>query len=97
MANLLLRTQSGVSGVLLLVMVVLVAAVGAGGVAAYLALQPEVHSSDQTAKFMPDETQVYLYLNLRPDTNQLKDAQDLIERFRQYPGFQSRIKIWSTI
>ena len=71
--------------------VVLVGAAAAGGVVAFIVLRVEGHPPDQTAKFLPTNTQVYFSVNLRPDTGQLRKFQDLLQRFRRNPGFQSRI------
>ena len=83
--------ERGLGWLLLLAVFAIVAAASAGGAVAFLLLRGEARPPDQTARFLPADTQVYFSLNLRTGNNQLKRFRDILERFRQRPGFQVRV------
>ena len=84
------RDERGVGLLLVLIVVAVLAVAIAGGLTAYFVLRTET-VSEQTAKFLPADTQIYYSLNLRPGTDQLKKFRDILERFRQHPNFQEQI------
>lgn len=83
--------ERGVGLLLVLIIIGLLSATTAGGVTAYIVLREEVSPLEQTAKFLPEDTQIYFSLNLRPGNDQLRKFRDILERFRQHPSFQSNI------
>ena len=87
----LLKGQRGIGPLLVLIIVGFLSVATAGGVTAYVVLREEVSPLEQTAKFLPEDTQIYFSLNLRPGNDQLRKFRDILERFRQHPGFQPNI------
>ena len=90
--NYVQRTREHGIGVLLVIATVALVGVVAGGAAAvYLVLEDEGRPPEQTAKYLPDETQVYFSVNLEPGTGQLRHIRDILLLFRENPGFQRRV------
>ncbi len=83
--------QHGLGLVVVLIALTVVAAAVAGGLTAFFLLKGKAHPSEQTARFFPADTEVYLSLNLRPGNDQLKRFRDILERFRQEPLFEEKI------
>lgn len=81
--------ERGLSLLLFLAMgaIVLVAATS-GAVAAFVFLRDDAHPSDEIAKLLPADTQIYLSINLRPGNDQLRIFGHILERFRENPDFE---------
>ncbi|MCH8205577.1 MAG: DUF3352 domain-containing protein [Chloroflexi bacterium] len=76
---------------LLIALGVIVVVAGVGiGLYAYVAREAK-HPSEETAKFLPRQTQVYFSMNLRPGMSQLTKFRDIIERFQESDDFQDRV------
>ena len=61
--------------ILLLVLVAVLAVAVAGGVSAVLLVQgDETHPNEETAKFLPDDTEIYFSLNPNPPKDGLGDS-----------------------
>ena len=83
------RGKPGFAFLLVLLIFAFVGAATAGGVTVFVVLQPpSAEPSEQTAKFLPADTQVYFSLNLRPGAGQLTKFRDILERFREHPNFR---------
>lgn len=63
----------------------------AGGVAAYFLIQSFTHPSEDTAKFLPEETTFYVSMNLRPGLGQGMKAKEILERFKENPKFGEKL------
>ena len=88
------RLRQGERGISLLLILTITAVLSlaiAGGVSGFFLLQESARPPEQTAKFLPADTQIYLSLNLRPPNEQLKKLRDILERFREHPNFQQNI------
>ena len=64
---------------------------GAAGVAAYVFLDSTSHPSEETARYLPANTDIYFSLNLRPGADQLQYFREILTRYRDDPEFQSKI------
>ena len=88
----LIVSERGVAPVLaVIIIVVAVLAAGGAAAAALLVIGGDAHPSEQTARFMPSDTQVYLSLNRRPGDSQLKKFRSILGRFREHLQFQPKI------
>lgn len=88
----LIVSERGVAPVLAVVIIVVaVLAAGGAAAAALLVIGGDAHPSEQTARFMPSDTQVYLSLNRRPGDSQLKKFRSILGRFREHSQFQPKI------
>ena len=67
---------------------VLGAAVGVG---VYLFIQSLSHPPEETAKFLPMETSLYVSMNLRPGAGQLMKARDILNLFKENPKFEEKL------
>ena len=76
--------------VLVLVVIALLGTGVAVGLVLFL-LPGGAYQPEQTAKYLPAETQVYYSLNLRPGNDQLKKFKVILERFRENPRFQAKV------
>ena len=86
------RDERGVGLLLILIVVAVLAVAIGGGLTAFFVLRTDT-VSEQTAKFLPAETQIYYSVNLRLGTDQLKKIRDIVERFGQHPNFQEQIDV----
>ena len=88
----LIVSERGVAPALAVVIIVVaVLAAGGAAAAALLVIGEEAHPSEQTARFMPSDTQVYLSLNRRPGDSQLEKFRSILDRFQEHPQFQPKI------
>ena len=72
----------------------LVLALGAAvGVGVYFILQIQSlsHPPEETAKFLPMETSLYVSMNLRPGAGQLTKARDILDLFKENPKFEEKL------
>ncbi len=75
--------------ILLLVLLAVVTVAIAGGVSAVLLVQgDETHPHEHTARFLPDNAEIFFSLNLRAGDGQKGRFDDVLDRFRQDPQFQ---------
>ena len=81
----------GIALILVIAAVVGLAAATAGGTTAYFLLRERGQDLEQTAKFVPDTTDIYFSLNLRPGADQMRKFRDILERFRQRAKFQANL------
>ena len=49
------------------------------------------HTGEETAKFLPADTDIYYSLNLRPGFSQLRKVRGMIERYTDNPDFQAKV------
>ena len=63
---------------------------------AFVVAQILTHPPEDTAKFLPEETAFYASLNLRPGVDQLTQAVDVLDRFKENPEFESEAGTSST-
>ncbi len=79
--------------ILVIAAVIALVVVTAVGVGAYLFIQARSlsHPSEQTAKFLPEDTSFYISMNLRPGAEQLMKARDVLELFRENPAFEEKL------
>ena len=73
---------------------VLVLAIGAAvGVGVYFFIQTQSlsHPPEETAKFLPEDTALYVSVNLRPGADQLMKARDVLALFQENPKFQEKL------
>ena len=78
----------------LIILLVMGAVAGAGAAAYYVIRDTTTSEPEQTAKFLPPETQIYMSLNLLPGAGQLVKAREIWDRFAEHPGFQPAIDGW---
>ena len=88
------QREDGIALPLVLAVIALLALATAAGVSAFLVLRERAEPSEQTARFLPADTQLYFSFNLRPPNDQLRKLRDILERFREHPNFQRRIDDW---
>lgn len=74
--------------------VVVVGSAAAAAVIILLTVMGEAHPAEDTAKFFPSDTQIYLSVNLSPGNDQLRKFRDIVQRFREHPDFQRKIDDW---
>lgn len=86
--------EKGLGFIPVLVILLAVLTVAAAGAATAYVLRGKALGPEQTAKYLPPDTQIYVSLNLRSGTGQLVKARELWERFSQHPGFQPKIDDW---
>ena len=72
-------------------LVLVLGAAVAVGVYLFLQAQSLSHPPEETAKFLPEETALYVSVNLRPGADQLIKARDVLELFRENPKFQEKL------
>ncbi len=77
----------GITAVLVLV---LGAAVGVGAYF-FIQVQSLSHPPEETAKFLPEDTSLYVSMNLRPGADQLMKARDVLGLFRENPRFLEKL------
>ena len=76
----------------LIISAVLILVLGAiAGVVVYLFLQSVSHPPEETAKFLPEETALYVSMNLRPGADQLMKARGILDLFQENPSFEERL------
>ena len=83
--------ERGIGFLLILTITVAISLFIGVGVLAFFLLQEGAHPPDQTAKFLPDNTQIYFSLNFNPSNEQLRKLRDIFDRFREHPNFQDQI------
>ncbi len=66
-------------------------AIALTGVGAYVVAQILTHPPEDTARFLPEETAFYISLNLRPGVDQLTQAVDVLDRFKEDPKFEWKL------
>ena len=69
---------------------VLGTAVGVG-VYFFIQIQSLSHPPEETAKFLPMETSLYVSMNLRPGAGQLMKARDILDLFKDNPKFEEKL------
>ena len=69
------------------VMVILAAA----GVGAFVFLSSASHPNDETASFLPADTDIYFSFNMRPGAGQLLQVRSIIKRYTDNPDFQDKV------
>ena len=65
--------------------------VALAGLGAFVVAQILTHPPEDTAKFLPEETAFYASLNLRPGVDQLTQAVDVLDRFKENPEFELKL------
>jgi hypothetical protein len=70
---------------------VLGTAVGVG-VYFFIQIQSLSHPPEETAKFLPMETSLYVSMNLRPGEGQLMKARDILDVFKDNPKFEEKLE-----
>lgn len=70
---------------------VLGTAVGVG-VYFFIQIQSLSHAPEETAKFLPIETSLYVSMNLRPGEGQLMKARDILDVFKDNPKFEEKLE-----
>ena len=76
----------------LIIAAALVLVLGAAvGVGVYLFIQSLSHPPEETAKFLPLETSLYVSMNSRPGAGQLMKARDILNLFKENPKFEEKL------
>ena len=76
----------------LIIAAALVLVLGAAvGVGVYLFIQSLSHPPEETAKFLPMETSLYVSMNSRPGAGQLMKARDILNLFKENPKFEEKL------
>ena len=79
----------------LIIAAVLVLALGTAvgvGVYFFIQIQSLSHSPEETSKFLPIETSLYVSMNLRPGEGQLMKARDILDLFKDNPKFEEKLE-----
>ena len=65
----------------------------AAGVGVYFIIKVQTLSQppEATARFLPEETSLYVSMNLRPGAGQLMKAGEILDLFREHPRFQEKL------
>ena len=92
--NVVLAFQEQGLGLIALLLIAFVVTAGVVGALAVIVVLQKAHPHEETAKFLPSDTQIYFSLNLRPGSGQLRKARDLWERFDQHPQFLPNLDDW---
>ncbi len=81
------RKVLGITAVLVLVLGAVV------GAEAYFFIQTQSlsHPPEETAKFLPEETSLYVSMNLRPGAGQLMKAREILDLFIENPRYQEKL------
>jgi hypothetical protein len=87
----ILKNQRGIGLVAILVVVGILGLSAAGVATAIYLLQEPVHPSEQTARFLPDNTEIYYSLNMRPGGDQRRFFADILASFQSHTEFQPQI------
>ena len=61
------------------------------GLGAFVVAQILSHPPEDTARFLPEDTVFYASLNLRPGVDQLTQAVDVLDRFKENPEFELKL------
>ncbi len=85
------RGERGIGLLLVLLVVAVIALSTAGATVAFFALQDGAYAVDQTARYLPGDTQIYISLNFEPGDDQLGRVRDILARFRENAGFQTKL------
>ena len=79
-------------GLLAAAALVLVLAAAAGvGVYLFIQFQSLSQPPEETARFLPEDTSLYISMNLRPGAGQLMKAREVLDLFRKNPRFQEKL------
>ena len=79
----------------LIIAAVLVLALGTAvgvGVYFFIQIQSLSHPPEETSKFLPIETSLYVSMNLRPGEGQLMKARDILDLFKDNPKFEEKLE-----
>ena len=68
--------------------IVILATVGVG---AYVFLSSASHPNEETARYLPADTDIYFSLNMRPGAGQLLQVRNIINRYTDNPDFQDKV------
>ena len=61
------------------------------GVYFMLQIQSLSHPPEETARFLPAETSLYVSMNLRPGAGQLMKAREILGLFKENPKFEEKL------
>jgi hypothetical protein len=73
------------------ILVALVFVLVSAGAGAYVFLRSADHPSEETAQFLPANTDVYYSFNMRPGAGQLLQVRRIINRYTDNPDFQDKV------
>ena len=76
----------------LVIAAALIVVLGLGfGVYFLIQIQSLSHPPEETAKFLPMETSLYVSMSLRPGAGQLLKARDILDLFQENPKFEEKL------
>lgn len=76
---------------ILIILGIIGGAIAGGAVAAFVLLRESARPAEETAKFLPADTQVYFSLNLRPAIDQRRKFRVIVKRFQDNPNLQPKL------
>jgi len=83
--------ERGVAPLIFVIAALVVLLAAGAGVGAYVLLRSVTHPNEETAKFLPADTDIYYSLNLRPGGSQLLRLRPMITRYTDDPDFQEKV------
>ncbi len=90
-----INDERGLGFIPVLIILLVIGATAVAGAAAYYVIRDATtNEPEQTAKFLPPDTQIYISLKLLPGAGQLVKAREIWDRFAEHPGFQPAIDGW---
>ena len=84
------RGERGIAPVVFIIGALLVI-LATAGVAAYIFLDSASNPSEETASYLPTNTNIYFSLNMRPGAGQLLQVRRIINRYTDNPDFQNEV------